>query len=72
MKVVCKNVGKIIQDSKSSLLTIDKIYDVLSTDLAASLYLIEDDSDNKRWYSTSRFEDMAIIRQDKLKQLGII
>jgi hypothetical protein len=63
MRVVCKNVSEI------GTLTIDKIYDVLSTNLTQ--YLIEDDSGNQRWYNTSRFEDLSTIRQDKLKQLGI-
>ena len=64
MRVVCKNISTV-----ETLLTIDKIYDVISTKL--SQCLIEDDSGAKRWYNNSRFEDLSNIRHVKLKQLGI-
>jgi hypothetical protein len=67
MKVVCKNANF---EAPGKILTIGKIYDVISTS-DHEQYLIKDDSGGQRWYNTSRFEELSTIRQEKLKQLGI-
>ena len=53
------------------ILTVNKVYDVISTyDLTQ--YLIIDDMGNKCHYNSDRFVDaIPYIREKKLKQLGI-
>lgn len=81
MKVVCKNIDRLIEKDKDilmdkffqinikRLLTIDKIYDVIAISLVD--YLIIDDSGNRRWYPSKRFISLKQVRDNKLKELGI-
>ena len=63
MKVVC------IKECSFKLLTINKIYE--ATKVSQDQYYIKDNSGEERWYNYNRFKDMAIVRQEKLKQIGI-
>ena len=78
MKVICKNIDNIITGTDNSLLTIDRVYDVIEYDSDSSNHgkcpqvCIIDDSGTKRVYNMDRFIDAtAIIRQEELNQLGI-
>jgi hypothetical protein len=64
-KIRCISIGH------WSDLTINKIYDVISTN-DIDQYLIIDDMCNKCHYNSDRFVDATpYIREQKLKQLGI-
>ena len=76
MRVICKDSDNLIEGPdvlNVKLLTVDKIYEVLNIegDGEDKLYEIEDNSGYQRWYRSKRFIDLALIRNDKLNQLGI-
>jgi len=77
MRVICKDSDNLIEGPDKlnvKLLTVDKIYEVLNIeqeDEEIKLYQIEDNSGYQRWYDSKRFIDLALIRNDKLNQLGI-
>lgn len=68
MKIVCINNSDIL-NGLIELLTINKTYEVLKT--SQGQYYIKDNSGEERWYNDNRFKDIATIRKEKLKQLGI-
>lgn len=68
MRVLCINDSGIL-NGPIELLTINKTYEVIEN--SQNQYYIKDNSGEERWYNQSRFEDISIIRQKKLKQLGI-
>ena len=68
MKIVCINNSGII-DGPIALLTINKTYEAI--EISQNQYYIKDNSGDERWYNQNRFKDVAIVRQEKLKQLGI-
>jgi hypothetical protein len=68
MKIICINNSGII-NGPIKLLTINKIYE--ATKVSQDQYYIKDNSGEERWYNYNRFKDMAIVRQEKLKQIGI-
>ena len=68
MKIICINNSGII-NGPIELLTINKIYDAIK--VSQDQYYIKDNSGEERWYNYNRFKDMAIVRQEKLKQIGI-
>ena len=68
MKIICINNSGII-NGPIELLTINKIYEAIK--VSQDQYYIKDNSGEERWYNYNRFKDMAIVRQEKLKQIGI-
>jgi hypothetical protein len=68
MKIICINNSEII-NGPNELLTINKIYEAIK--VSQGQYYIKDNSGEERWYNYNRFKDMAIVRQEKLKQIGI-
>ena len=68
MKIVCINNSGII-DGPIALLTINKTYETI--EISQNQYYIKDNSGDERWYNQNRFKDVAIVRQEKLKQIGI-
>jgi hypothetical protein len=62
MKLICIN-------GATELLTINKTYEVIKNNKGQ--YLIKDNYGEERWYNTNRFKDIATIREEKLKQIGI-
>lgn len=68
MKVKCINNSGIL-NGPIELLTINKTYEVIKN--SRGQYLIKDNSGEERWYNDNRFKDIAIVRQEKLKQIGI-
>ena len=72
MKVICKKNDDLIH-GPIELLTLDKIYHVLKIeqDEEIKLYFIEDNIGEKRWFDSTRFIDIADVRQEKLNDLGI-
>jgi hypothetical protein len=68
MKIICINNSEII-NGPIELLTINKIYEAIK--VSQDQYYIKDNSGEERWYNYNRFKDMAIVRQEKLKQIGI-
>lgn len=72
MKIVCINnsnkMSGIINDP-IALLTINKTYEAI--EISQNQYYIKDNSGDERWYNQNRFKDVAIVRQEKLKQIGI-
>lgn len=68
MKVKCINNSGIL-NGPIELLTINKTYEVIKN--SQGQYLIKDNSGEERWYNDNRFKDIAIVRQEKLKQIGI-
>ena len=68
MKIVCINNSGII-DGPIALLTINKTYEAI--EISQNQYYIKDNSGDERWYNKNRFKDVAIVRQEKLKQIGI-
>lgn len=68
MKIVCINNSGII-DGPIALLTINKTYEAI--EISQNQYYIKDNSGDERWYNQNRFKDVAIVRQEKLKQIGI-
>ena len=84
MKVVCKNNQiEIIDDEPKQQqlcvdhLIIDKIYEVLDTDVTDFkaptnlLHLIENELGQRFWYSSNRFIRIEESRNNKLNELGI-
>lgn len=72
MKGICKKIDDLIH-GPIELLTLDKIYHVLKIeqDEEIKLYFIEDNVGEKRWFDSTRFIDIADVRQEKLNDLGI-
>ena len=68
MKVKCINNSGIL-NGPIELLTTNKTYEVIKN--SQGQYLIKDNSGEERWYNDNRFKDIAIVRQEKLKQIGI-
>jgi len=68
MKLICINNSGII-NGPIELLTIDKTYEAIK--VSQDQYYIKDNSGDERWYNDNRFKDIATIRQEKLKQIGI-
>ena len=71
MKVICKRSDNLIE---RKLLTIDKIYEVtlIEQNSKIKLYLIEDNSGEKRWFNSNKFIDATpYIRDNKLNDSGI-
>lgn len=68
MKIVCINNSDIL-NGLIELLTINKTYEVVRA--SKGQYYIKDNSGEERWYNDNRFKDIATIRKEKLKQLGI-
>ena len=64
MKLICIN-----NFDATELLTINKTYEVIKNNKGQ--YLIKDNSGEERWYNANRFKDIATIREEKLKQIGI-
>ena len=56
-------------------LTIDKVYTVLESEISGyqrtEQYLIQGDSGEKRWYEKYCFEDISVVREQRLKELGV-
>lgn len=72
MKIVCiNNSSKMsgIINGPIALLTINKTYEAI--EISQNQYYIKDNSGDERWYNKNRFKDVAILRQEKLKQIGI-
>ena len=77
MKIVCINnsnkMSGIINGpyvlELIKLLTINKTYEAI--EISQNQYYIKDNSGDERWYNQNRFKDVAIVRQEKLKQIGI-
>jgi hypothetical protein len=68
MKIICINNSDIL-NGLNELLTIDKTYETIK--ISQGQYYIKDNSGEERWYNDNRFKDIATIRKEKLKQLGI-
>jgi hypothetical protein len=68
MKLICINNSEII-NGPIELLTINKTYEAIK--ISQGQYYIKDNSGDERWYNTNRFKDIATIREEKLKQIGI-
>ena len=68
MKIICINNSGIL-NGPIELLTINKTYEVIKN--SRGQYYIKDNTGEERWYNDSRFKDIATIRKEKLKQLGI-
>lgn len=68
MKIICINNSGIL-NGPIELLTINKTYEVIKN--SKGQYYIKDNSGEERWYNDNRFKDIATIRKEKLKQLGI-
>lgn len=68
MKVKCINNSGIL-NGPIELLTTNKTYEAIK--ISQGQYLIKDNSGEERWYNDNRFKDIAIVRQEKLKQIGI-
>lgn len=87
MKVVCKNNQKGAIDSENNFensiidysehLIIDKVYEVLDTDVMdfnnpkEIYYKIKNEYDRIFWYSCNRFISISDWRQEKLNEIGI-
>ena len=85
MKVVCKNnqKGSIDDEFENSIieysehLIIDKVYEVLDTDVMdfnnpkEIYYKIKNEYDRIFWYSSNRFIRIEEYRNNKLNELGI-
>lgn len=68
MKIICINNSGIL-NGPIELLTINKTYEAIK--ISQGQYYIKDNSGEERWYNDNRFKDMSIVRQEKLKQIGI-
>ena len=68
MKIICINNSGIL-NGPIELLTINKTYEVIKN--SRGQYYIKDNTGEERWYNDNRFKDIATIRKEKLKQLGI-
>jgi hypothetical protein len=68
MKIICINNSEII-NGPIELLTIDKTYEAIK--ISGGQYYIKDNSGEERWYNDYRFKAMYIVRQEKLKKIGI-
>jgi hypothetical protein len=68
MRIICINNSGII-NGPIELITINKTYDIIK--FKKGQYFIKDNSGEERWYNDNRFKDMAIVRQEKLQQIGI-
>lgn len=68
MKVKCINNSGIL-NGPIELITINKTYEAIK--ISQGQYYIKDNSGEERWYNDNRFKDIAIVRQEKLKQIGI-
>jgi hypothetical protein len=68
MKLICINNSGII-NGPIELLTINKTYEAIKT--FRGQYYIKDNSGDERWFNSNRFKDIATIREEKLKQIGI-
>ena len=68
MKLICINNSEIL-NGPIKLLTINKTYEGIK--ITQDQYYIKDNSGEERWYNANRFKDIATIRKEKLKQLGI-
>ena len=68
MKIICINNSGIL-NGPIELLTINKTYEVIKN--SKGQYYIKDNTGEERWYNDNRFKDIATIRKEKLKQLGI-
>ena len=87
MKVVCKNNQKESINSEDNFensiidysehLIIDKVYEVLDTDVMdfnnphEIYYKIQNEYDGMFWYSSNRFITIEQSRNNKLNELGI-
>ncbi len=87
MKVVCKNNQKDVMDDEddyensvieySEHLIIDKVYEVLDTDVMdfnnpqEIYYKIQNEYGRMFWYSSNRFKTLSENREEKLNELGI-
>ncbi len=74
MKVVCINNGEMDGAMDSSVsLTIGKVYEALGDDVSTSdhVFNIINDIGKRGSYYHKRFEMVDVIREKKLKQLGI-
>ena len=87
MKVVCKNNQKGAIDDENNFensvidysehLIIDKVYEVLETDVmdfnnpGEIYYKIQNEYDRMFWYSCNRFITIEQYRNNKLNELGI-
>lgn len=87
MKVVCKNNQKGAIDSENNFensiidysehLILDKVYEVLDTDVVdfnnpkEIYYKIKNEYDRIFWYSSNRFIRIEESRNNKLNELGI-
>lgn len=70
MKVICINKSNIIDHPVVSILTVGKVYDVVSEDVGC--YFIVDNSGTTRPYNKSRFKSYEQEMRDRmLKELGI-
>lgn len=70
MKVICKKIDDLIH-GPIELLTLDKIYHVLAIeqDEEIKLYFIEDNIGEKRWFDSTRFIDIAEVRENKINSI---
>ena len=87
MKVVCKNNQKVAIDDENNFensiieysehLIIDKVYEVLETDVMdfnnpkEIYYKIQNEYGQMFWYSCNRFITIEQSRNNKLNELGI-
>ena len=87
MKVVCKNNQRGSIDSENNFensvidysehLIIDKVYEVLGTDVmdfnnpSEVYYSIVNEFGQQFWYSSNRFKSISDMREDKLTKIGI-
>lgn len=71
MKVVCIDNDNLIHGTGISLLTIDKIYDVIEERgvTLGSIYRLKDDRGEITWYSVSRFVSLQEVRNEKIDQI---